>query len=94
MFWQAIRDLFVSPTVPEEIHDENVHRLRNVATVSLGNVERALRHSQKLAQQVGAPEEITAKLNELHKLKDDMHKIVQGHEYDPDDGLLRGMDKP
>jgi hypothetical protein len=94
MIWRAIRDLFVEPTIPPEIHDENVHRLRNVATITLGGVDRALRHSRKLSQQVGKPEEIDAKVSELRKLQGEMHKIIKGAEFDPDDGLMRGMDEP
>lgn len=94
LLFKAIRDLFTAPAIPEEIHDENVHRLRNVATIALGEVDRALRHSRKLSQQVGKPEEIEAKVSELRKLQGDMHKIIKGAEFDPDDGLMRGMDEP
>jgi 3-methyladenine DNA glycosylase/8-oxoguanine DNA glycosylase len=94
LLFKAIKDLFTAPAIPEEIHDENVHRLRNVATITLGEVERALRHSRKLAQQVGKPEEIEAKVSELRRLTGDMHKIIRGNDTDPDDGLMRGMDEP
>lgn len=91
--WTAIRDLFRTNAPRFEIHDPNVHRLANVATIEIGNVERALRQSRRMSQRDGRCEEIEEKIKEAERLTSEMHDLIRSRNTDPDDGLLSGMDR-
>lgn len=98
MIFRAILSLFRPAVLSDtKAHDDNVHRLINVAQIEIGNVERAARQSRRMMQRDGRSEELEEKIAEARRLAADMAQMVRSDKRaeaeDGVDRLIEGMDE-